>query len=225
MPPRPRWALVTFDIDGTLTRGHGWKLIAERAGRAAAYRRANRSFFDGTVGEDAHLTDLLHLADGLTLPELEGVLERTPKVDGIAEMIRTWRTEGTRVALLSHNPEYVCAWYARRFGFDGYAGTAVPVPDSGPLELAGPVRADKLQGLATLLGRFDVTADRAVHVGDGRADVEVFRRVGAGVSLNSSLSEVEAAADLALRLEDVRGLPPQVDALPPRAARPPSARV
>jgi HAD superfamily phosphoserine phosphatase-like hydrolase len=213
-----RWKLITFDVDGTLTTVHGWEFLAGKVGRAAEYRRSNQRFRAREVGEDEHLADLLRLADGLTVPQVERILEETPKVGGIAEMIQRWHGEGTKVALLSHNPEYVCAWYSRRFGFDGYAGTPVKVADGdGRIELVGGVHADKSQGLRQLLGQFGVPGRATVHVGDGWADAALFALVGAGVALNSPLPEVERAADLALHLLDVRGLPERVDALRPRA--------
>ena len=108
--PNPPWKLITFDVDGTLTTVHGWGFLAERVGRVAEFEESNRRFRLHEIGEDEHLTDLLHLADGRTLKEVERILEATPKFAGVTEMLATWHAEGTRVALLSHNPDYVCAW-------------------------------------------------------------------------------------------------------------------
>jgi phosphoserine phosphatase len=211
--PDPPWRLITFDVDGTLTTVHGWGFLAEQVGRAAEFEESNRRFRLHQVGEDEHLTDLLRLADGLTVEEVGRILEATPKIGGIVEMLASWHAEGTRVALLSHNPEYVCAWYERRFGFDGFSGTPVPAPVNGRLRILGPVHADKREGLEQLLRRFRVQAHEVVHVGDGWADAALFPLVGAGVALNSSLPEVERPARLALHLRDVRSLPAAVDAL------------
>ncbi len=218
-----RWELVTFDIDGTLTTVHGWRVLAERVGRLEEYERTNRGYLAGKVGEDQHLSDLLRLADGLNVPEVEAILEATPRVDGIAEAVRAWHDEGTRVAILSHNPDYVCAWYAREFGFDGFAGTTVPAPGNGRLLLPAGVRANKSSGLEELLHRWHLTPRTVAHVGDGWADAAIFPRVGAGVALNSRLPEVERAADLALHLTDLRPLPGLVDGIPPRPGGPPGS--
>ncbi|HEV2316298.1 MAG TPA: HAD family hydrolase [Thermoplasmata archaeon] len=211
---RPRWRLVTFDIDGTLTRGHGWRFLAERVGRVPEYESTNREYFAGKRGEDEHLADLLRLADGLTIPQLDEILAATPKIDGIAPAISTWHGEGTSVALLTHNPWYVCEWYARTFGFDGFAGTPVPPAENGRLRLHGGVHADKLLGLQELVHRFGVVPAEVVHVGDGKADARVFPHVGAGVALNADSDEVRRAATLALKMSSLRELPQAVDALP-----------
>ena len=62
MPDAFRWRLVTVDIDGTLTRVHGWREIARAFGRDAEYELSNRRFFAREIGEDEHLEDLLRIA-------------------------------------------------------------------------------------------------------------------------------------------------------------------
>jgi HAD superfamily phosphoserine phosphatase-like hydrolase len=215
----PRWRLVTFDIDGTLTLEHGWGRLARSVGRREEYDRTQQRFRAGEIGEDEHLADLLRLADGLTVVEVGRVLESTPRVGGIREAIATWHDRGARVALLTHNPDYVCDWYVREFGFDAYAGTTVPVPADGRLRLPAVVHADKRSGLEELRRRFGVPPGAVAHVGDGAADAKVFPHVGAGVALNSAEPEVEAAADLVVHAEDLRGLPDLLDRLRPRADR------
>jgi phosphoserine phosphatase len=212
----PPWRLITFDLDGTLTRVHGWRPIAERAGRLPEYVRSNRRFFAGEIGEDVHLQDLLALAQGLTVSEVEEVLGRTPLVAGIPDVIATWHRRGVRVALLTHNPGYVCAWYQRRFGFDAFEGTEIPVPASGPIPSPPLPHADKVSGVRRLGRTFGVELREIVHVGDGTADAAVFPHVGAGVALNSTVAGVRAAADLCMVTDDIRGLPAAIDRLRPR---------
>ena len=213
------WQLVTFDIDGTLTRGHGWRFLAERTGQLAAYQRSNERFFRHEAGEDEHLRDLMQLAAGHTLREIESILEETPKIPGIADAVRALRACGAHVALLTHNPSYVCAWYQRRFGFEESAGTEGEFPTGDPIVAPASVRATKLDGLNLLLRRMNATAARAAHVGDGWADVPVFRAVGGGVALNSRLPEVRAAADVAVDLDDLLGIVDVLERLRPRAER------
>jgi phosphoserine phosphatase len=216
----PRFRLVTFDIDGTLTTVHGWQRLADRVGRRPDYEATQARFHRHEIGEDEHLSNLLRLADGLRVLEVEAILESTPRIDGIADAVRAWHARGTRVALLSHNPDYVCAWYARTFGFDGFAGTTVPSPVDGRLYLPAPVRANKLEGLDELLRRWSLRPGDVAHVGDGWADAALFPRVGAGIALNSRFPEVEAAADLVVRARSLRDLPDRLEGLVPRP-RPP----
>jgi len=210
------WQLVTFDIDGTLTRGHGWRPIAEEFGELAVLERTNRRFLAREVGEEEHLADLLDIATGHTVAEVQAVVARTPKLSGIAEGVRSLKAAGAKVALLTHNPPYVTEYYLRTFGFDAAEGVDAQAIEHGRIGPPHDVRADKREGLARLLERFAADAHRSVHLGDGWADVPVFRSVGAGVALNTQLPEVRDAADLALVTEEFGTVVAALHGLRPR---------
>lgn len=210
------WRLVTVDIDGTLTRRHGWREIAVAFGGLSAFERTNRRFFAHEVNEDEHLANLLDIATGHTVTEVEAVVERTPKLFGIAEGVSQLHERGARVALLTHNPDYVADWYRRTFGFDDFEGVHAQTVEEGRIGPPRNVRADKPGGMRALLGRYDVPAGLAAHLGDGGSDVEVFARVGGGVALNSPDEGVNRAADLALRTDDFRDVVVALARLLPR---------
>jgi phosphoserine phosphatase len=210
------WPLVTVDIDGTLTTVHGWKVIADSLGRPEELSRSNRRFFAKEIGEDEHLKDLLEIASGRPLSEVEAALDSTPRIGGIAEGIRAFHAQGSRVALLTHNPPYVCEWYCRRFGFDDFEGTAAQAVTAGVIQPPLDVRADKPRGLRALAARSGVPPHRIVHIGDGWADAALFSVVGRGVALNSSRPEVDSVADLVLRASDFREVADAVGRLRPR---------
>ncbi|MGA8543132.1 MAG: haloacid dehalogenase-like hydrolase [Thermoplasmata archaeon] len=211
-----RWPLVTVDIDGTLTTIHGWKAIADTLGRTAAYERTQRRFMAHEIGEDEHLEDMLKIAAGRSLKEVEEAMAGTPRIDRITEGVQLLHDRGSRVALLTHNPPYVCEWYCVRFGFDEFEGAGAQAITGGIIQAPEYVRADKASGLRRLTERNNISASQVVHVGDGWADAAVFPLVGAGVALNSSLPDVEAAADLVLRTRDFREVAVAIEALPPR---------
>ncbi|HXW66634.1 MAG TPA: HAD family hydrolase [Thermoplasmata archaeon] len=210
------WGLLTVDIDGTLTRGHGWKVIAETLGQRDAFARTNRRFFAREIGEDEHLRDMLSLAAGTPVAAIERALAATPRLEGIVEGVARLQAGGIRVALLSHNPPYVGEWYVRRFGFDAFAGTdGQPVVD-GIVGPPGGIHADKRAGLEALSRRLGVSPRRIVHAGDGWADAAIFPLVGGGIAINSRLPEVDWAADLVLRTDDFRSVATAVERLPAR---------
>jgi phosphoserine phosphatase len=218
-PSAERFRLVTFDLDGTLTRVHGWLPIAEAADRRTAYDASHARFFSRAIDEDAHLQDLLDLAVGLRLSEVEGILAATPKIDGIRATIARLHAAGRKAALLTHNPTYVCDWYAREFGFDGFAGTVGDWIVHGRVVRVEGIRANKLASLTELAERFSLDPSAIVHVGDGWADAAVFARVGAGIAFNTRLTEVEAAADVSVHADSLTAVLPVIDALARRPRR------
>lgn len=207
---------MTVDIDGTLTTVHGWQVIADALGRRDEFDRTQRRFFAREIGEDEHLANMLRIARGHTVGEVEAALEATPRLEGITEGIERLHAAGSRVALLTHNPTYVCDWYLRRFGFDDFEGVPTAPLRDGRIAPESTVRADKWAGLGRLTDRAGTTAALDVHVGDGWADAALFPRVGRGIALNTRLPEVERAADVVLRTRDFREVAGRVEALPPR---------
>lgn len=214
------WRLVTFDIDGTLTQGHGWAPIARAFGSLPAYERSNRRYYAREIGEDQHLADLLDLATGHTVAEVQEIVERTPKLAGIAQGVRELHGRGVRAALLSHNPAYVTNYYRRQYGFDDDEGVNAQTIVDGRIGAPTNVHADKTGGLWALLERCRTDPHEVVHVGDGWADAAVFRLVGGGVALNSRLEEVRSAADLVLSTADFRVVVAALARLTPRAGAP-----
>jgi len=208
--------LVSFDIDGTLVQGHGWEVIARARGREAEYRDTNRRFRSGEEGEDEHLRRLLGFAVGLSVSEMERLVAATPKVEGIAETLGDLRARGARVAVLSHNPEYVVDWYRRTYGFDDGEGTPGTVVRDGRIVDPGPAKADKLGGMRRLLERSGVPASSAAHVGDGTADITVFRHVGGGIAFNSTDPRVQASADRSVHSSSLTAVRPALQSFPPR---------
>jgi HAD superfamily phosphoserine phosphatase-like hydrolase len=214
--PTVRWPLVTVDIDGTLTRRHGWEAIADRLGRRAMFDRINRRYLDGGVGEDEHLGELLSLATGAPVSDVVEALAATPRLDGIAEGVQQFHAAGRRVAVLTHNPSYVVDWYVARFGFDDAEGTRSQSIVDGVIAPPGPTRAGKADGLRALAQRAGVATTEVVHVGDGVVDAELFPLVGGGIALNSVRADVDQAADLVLHTDDFREVVVAVDGLRPR---------
>ena len=209
--------LVSFDLDGTLTTEHGWLAVARATHRLPEYERSQAAFFGRSIGEDAHLDDLLALAVGMRVVDLEAILATTPKIAGISATLGALRRAGVRVALLTHNPEYVCAWYARTFGFDDFEGVDGHRVEDGRIVGNGPAHADKLTGLARLLRRTGARATEAAHVGDGWADAAIFPHVGFGVAFHTALPEVRRAADATVDGSDLGAILPALASARPRS--------
>jgi phosphoserine phosphatase len=212
-----RWPLVTVDLDGTLTRRHGWETIADRLGRRPLFDRANERYLAGAAGEDQHLFELLSIATGAKLTDVVAALAATPHLDGIEDGIGRLHAAGRRIALLTHNPSYVVDWYVARFGFDDAEGTRSQVIVDGVVAPPGPTHAGKVDGLHALAERAGVGLDQVVHVGDGAVDAALFPLVGGGIALNAARPDVERAADVALRTGDFRDVVAATERLRPRA--------
>jgi len=211
--------MVTVDIDGTLTRVHGWRVIAERFGRVALYERTMARIRAHEAGEDETIVGLLSIAEGHTVAEVVAALAATPRLSGIPEGVRRLHEEKMIVALLTHNPPYITDWYCAFAGFDdaaGIRGSQATDPRIGPSVGVG---ADKPGGLAALVGRTGIDPNSVVHVGDAGPDAAIFPLVGAGIALNAKSPAVRGAADLAIDTTDFGDVVTAVLCLPSRRER------
>jgi phosphoserine phosphatase len=200
-----RPGMVTFDIDGTLTIGHGWYYIAGMLGRGKDYLNSTRLYRSGRIGEGEHLNNLLNLAAGRTVDDIAGILEKVPLIDNISEGITQLKDEGFGTYLLTHNPEYVCTWYARRFGFDGYMCSAQKV-DGKTILRAESAAPDKLAWLDRFcLGR-GLRQEKILHIGDSASDRRVFIRTGLGIAVNTRDRSVISSATAHLNTTDMNDI-------------------
>lgn len=211
------WKLVTVDIDDTLTTVHGWRTIAHAAGRLPAYEAESRRIRNDGIDEDAHLKVLFGFATGLDRPRLDAALAGTPRVAHIAATVQAIRARGARCSLLTHNPDYVIAWYDRRFGFEGGSGGWGSKLRQGVVRPPNGVRADKVRGLSLLRRRFRVRASEVVHVGDAWPDARLAPLLGGFVAFNPRSADVAAAADAVVRSRDLASLLPVLERLAPRS--------
>lgn len=175
--------VVSFDIDGTLTLGHGWFYIATALGRVESFRRSAAAFRRHEIDEDEHLTNLLNIAAGFPAVRVVEALRKTPRIENIPEGLQKLKNAGIRPYLLTHNPSYVCKWYVEEFGFSGYKGAMQAVRKGTICRTSG--HADKVEWMRQICSRENIDPSGMMHVGDGDSDASVFALVGGGVAVNS----------------------------------------
>lgn len=193
--------VVSFDIDGTLTLGHGWFYIASVLGRLDSFRKSREAFLRQEIGEDEHLTNLLNLAAGASPSRITEALKKTPRIDRIPEGLARLKEAGLRTYLLTHNPPYVCRWYMEEFGFDGYIGAVQQVRRGRICRTTS--RADKVLWMRKICDREKVSTGEFAHVGDGDSDAAVFEQAGGGIAVNSRSRAAISSAARSLNTTDM----------------------
>ena len=194
---------MTFDIDGTLTIGHGWYYIACALGRIADYSRATGLYRAGKSSESEHLRNLLNLAAGEEVGSIRSIVKQTPKLLNIRQSVRMLRENGIESLLLTHNPQYVCEWYEENFGFAGHYSAYQAVTD-GVIGTAAEMFPDKVSWLNDLCADWNVHRSRTIHVGDSLSDAAVFLTAGGGIAINSRNRQVTGSATAMLNTTDMK---------------------
>ncbi len=197
---RPK--IATFDIDGTLTVGHGWYFIAAMLHRMQEYREFTALYRKGGCGEAEHLSNLLSIAEGVPLQKIHSILFRTPRLSGINRAVAMLAEKGLEAVLLTHNPQYVCEWYESRFGFTGHLSAFQPV-ENGIVGKAPVPHPDKVAWLRGMCSERGYALDEIIHVGDARSDGAVFRATGLGIAVNSRSRDTIGSATASLNTTDM----------------------
>ncbi len=198
-----RQKIVTFDIDGTLTIGHGWFYIASLLGKADEYLEYTAMFRSGRTGEAEHLSNLLSIAEGVPVLKIHSILRSVPKLRNLSAAVRMLSANGLETMLLTHNPQYVCEWYEKRFGFSDHGSAYQPV-ENGVVCRAGTLRPDKVAWLKQMCAERRISPRDVLHVGDSASDAAVFRATGSGIAVNSREGETTGSAAAAINTTDMK---------------------
>src|SRR5258708_29363904 len=127
---RARWAVVFFDLDGTLLPGTSVSVLtADWLGRGGALDELEGRYHDGLIeGAVVAETRASWFAGG-TLAEVNEVLERAPWIAGIPETVADLHAAGACVALATVTWRFAAELVAASFGFEMCCGTEMAIVD------------------------------------------------------------------------------------------------
>jgi len=217
---RPRFDLVAFDVDGTLIRHDDGKTVWEVLNR--------RFLGDDSVNAERHrrvLAGELSYADwvaldiqgwhdaGATRDDIVAALAPLRLVDGAREALAELRSAGLRLVAISGTLDLLLdvrfpdhpfeELYTNRIGFadDGRISGWTPTP----FDMDG-----KAVALRAIALRESVPLARCAFVGDSGNDVAAARIAGLAIAFNPRSEELENAAGVVVRSDDLRSILPHL---------------
>ena len=176
--------LIVFDMDGTLIDAETIDELANAANVgnrvAAITKRAMRGEIDF---EDA-LKERVKLLKGLTVAEVNAVIQKIPLMNGAEQLINELR-KTYRIAIVSGGFTIVAEKIAERLGID--------YTIANELEIEGGVLTGKVSGLLMRQNsKKDVLEEIAIKegistkdcivIGDGANDISMFKAAGFSIS-------------------------------------------
>jgi phosphoserine phosphatase len=215
-PPDPRYALVAFDVDGTLVDSEDgkvvWQLLNRRFG---ADDGSEALLFESFCRREITYAQWVELdirgwrdAGATRQAIAEVILDKLRPVRGARETIEALRASGLKVVVISGTLDLTLELlfpdspfeetFTNRIWFDELGRIAGW--EATPYDMEG-----KARGLEVMAGRFGVPLDRTVYVGDNWNDLGVMARAGLAVAFQPKHADVARAAHAVLR-EDLRGL-------------------
>jgi len=202
--------LVVFDMEGTLTDAPTlWEIMHVKNGTWESHGwRYWERYRAGEMGYDEFARMDVAAWRGAPAALLAEAVAEVPLMDGCVELLGFLRERGIRSAIVSNGLECLGLRLARELGIERVEANREVVEDgvlTGEVELRVPFDA-KGTVLARVADEMDVSAGNVMAVGDGTADVGMFRAAGVGVAFRPSDEAVAAAADHVVDDADLRRL-------------------
>lgn len=200
--PLSSYSLVSFDVDGTIFRRAALTSATRSLGIGEKWDAYDDMFQHNRITLKECLDSQYKLLSGTRLEDILREVSRVEVIGNVRETVEKLQGHGLGVALLTDNPDFLCAYLVERFGFNGYVASKVPVKDG---IVSGEIQSlpDKREGLRKYCGWLSIPLRRCVHIGDWLNDVPVFRKVGYSVALNSRMDRVKRSASYALNTDDL----------------------
>jgi phosphoserine phosphatase len=204
--------LVVFDMEGTLTADPTvWELMHLKVGTWESHGVPYwEQFKAGEIDYDEFARLDVGCWKGAPLEWLDAAVGGVPLMPGCEELLAFLVARGIHVAIISNGLERLGMRLGAQFGFANVVANREVVRDgrlTGELEIVVPFDG-KGAALERIAERLGISLKAVMAVGDGPADVEMFRRAGAGVAFASTHAEVAEAAGHVVTERDLRALLP-----------------
>ncbi|ASP19940.1 phosphoserine phosphatase [Antarctobacter heliothermus] len=204
-----RKKMLLADMDSTMIQQECIDELAEEAGVGAHVKDITARAMNGELDFEAALIERVKLLQGLPESVIDKVVQtRITLMPGGKTLLDTMHARGARCVLVSGGFTAFTSRVSALLGFDEHRANTLLIKD-GKLtgEVGRPIlgREAKIQALAEITARQDITEADVIAVGDGANDLGMLGRAGMGVALHAKPS-VQAECDLRVNHGDLTAL-------------------
>lgn len=200
---RPRYPIVSFDLDGTIVRGttvSHW--LARFLGAEPAVIELEDQYTRGAISNRQLAEATAATFAGISVTDLVRALSDIPVISAVPETLAALKDRGVTVLLGTVTWAFAADILRQRFGFDAASGTEMGTADG---RLTGIVErhfgaSDKIDFVAGHAAKQGLTLSECAAIGDSHSDIPLFRAVGLGIAINATAA-ARAAATVALDVE------------------------
>jgi phosphoserine phosphatase len=204
--------LVAFDMEGCLTDDPTvWEIMHRKWGTWDSYGALYwERYKAGEFGYDEFARLDVAAWEGAPREMLSESMREVPLMPGCRELLGALSERGVRTVIITNGLACLAERLRREFGLERVYGNTLETNDqclTGGINLRVPFRAkgDVLRDLACEHG---LDPEQIAAVGDGRADVEMFRVAGTSVAFCPGHGSVAEQATHVVRRRDLRPLLP-----------------
>lgn len=192
--------LVCMDVDSTFVKGEFIDELAHLVGVKEQVAEITARAMRGELDFQEALAERVQLLEGLPVERAEALANRFELTPGAESFVRTLKSLGFRVGLVSGGFDFFVDELKNRFGLDFAFANELEVKDG---HLTGRVRGSvvdsnrKAQLLRDMAKVYKVRMEQTVAIGDGANDVLMLQTAGLGVAFNAK-PKLQEVADMSL---------------------------
>ena len=201
--------LIAFDFDNVLVDGESLDEIAKLVDSADEITELTKKAMEGEINFETSLKQRINLLEGLSLGDIEKVVNKMPLMKGAEETIKELKNQGYKLATITGNFEIITN-RIKELDID-YIYCNQLHNEDGKLtgKISGPLITDGSKGevLQELMDRLGLKAAECAAVGDGANDIPMIEKAGLGIAFNAkpALKEV---ADIVVEEKDLKEILP-----------------
>ncbi len=180
--------LIVFDMDSTLIQAEVIDEMAEICGVGAEVKAITHRAMNGEMDFRASLTQRVAKLKGLSVTQMQELLERLPLTDGVEDFLRTIKSLGFKVALISGGFSFFTDAFKNKLGLDYAFGNELEIERG---ELTGRVKgtivdAEQKAFLLKFIAQQEgIHLEQVVAIGDGANDLPMLATAGLGIAFHA----------------------------------------
>lgn len=180
--------LIVFDMDSTLIQTEVIDELADLVGAGEEVRQITHRAMNGEIDFDESLRLRVSKLKGLETSRMQEVLENLPLTQGVEEFIKTIKSLGYKVALISGGFTFFADALKYKLGLDYSFANELEIQD-GMLtgHVTGTiVNANQKAILVKLIAQQEnISLEQVVAIGDGANDLPMLAAAGLGIAFHA----------------------------------------
>jgi phosphoserine phosphatase len=180
--------LIVFDMDSTLIQAEVIDELAEICGVGEEVKQVTHKAMNGEIDFDESLRLRVSKLKGLDTHKMQSVLENLPFTPGVEEFIKTIKSLGYKVALISGGFTFFADALKIKLGLDYSFANELEIIDG---KLSGKVKgtivnANQKALLVKLIAQQEnISLEQVVAIGDGANDLPMLATAGLGIAFHA----------------------------------------
>ena len=180
--------LIVFDMDSTLIQTEVIDEMADVMGAGAEVRAVTEAAMNGEIDFDESLRQRVSKLKGLKVSQMEEILAKLPFTPGVEDFIKTVKSLGYKVGLISGGFSFFAEALKEKLDLD-YAFANDLVIKDGALtgEVEGTIinAQQKALLLKVISQQEKISLEQVVAIGDGANDLPMLSTAGLGIAFHA----------------------------------------